>query len=72
MEEWKKKLEKAIEDSDIKTLRAEILSMENKEEKYKEEFRKRSGRILILLWGGLDFEDFINILSLPFISKFFK
>ncbi len=70
MKEFIEHLEKAIEDSDIKTLRAEILSMENKEEKYKEEFRKRKGRILILLWGGLDFEDFINLLSLPSFSPY--
>ncbi|MEQ8192119.1 MAG: hypothetical protein ABRQ39_29415, partial [Candidatus Eremiobacterota bacterium] len=69
MKEFIEHLEKAIEDSDIKTLVAEIFSLENKEETYKEEFRKRKGRILILLWGGLDFEDFLKILSIPSISQ---
>ena len=69
MEEWIKKLEKAIESSDDKTLRTEILSLEQRDEIYREEFRRKIPQILMVLWSKMEFNEFIEFLKRDVFSR---
>ncbi|MEQ8224427.1 MAG: hypothetical protein ABRQ37_19065, partial [Candidatus Eremiobacterota bacterium] len=69
MEEWIKKLEKAIESSDDKTIKDEILSLEQRDEIYREEFRRKIPQILMVLWSKMEFDEFIEFLKRDFFSR---